>query len=139
MWVIGDGYMLSELKKLGNRVIKFFGHVENQVKYDLLSRAHLILVPSIREGWGLVVTESNAMGTPVVAYDVNGLRDSVIDGRNGILVRGKNPESLARSALEILKDKEMLRRLSVNALEYSRQFNWDKTFDYFSAQIHNVI
>jgi len=139
MWVIGDGYMLNELKKLGNVDVKFFGHLENQVKYDLLSRAHLILVPSVREGWGLVVTESNVMGTPVVAYDVNGLRDSVIDGKNGILVKGKNPESLARCALEILKDKEMLHRLSVNALEYSRQFNWDKTFDYFSAQIHTVI
>lgn len=139
MWVIGDGYMLKELKELGNRDIIFFGHVENRVKYELLSRAHLTLVPSIREGWGLVVTESNAMGTPVVAYDVNGLRDSVIDGRNGILVREKNPESLARCALEILKDKEMLYRLSVNALEYSRQFSWDKTFDHFSAQIHNVV
>jgi glycosyltransferase involved in cell wall biosynthesis len=139
MWVIGDGYMLNELKKIGDKDVKFFGHVENRVKYELLSRAHLTLVPSIREGWGLIVIESNAMGTPVVAYDVNGLRDSVLDGSNGMLVRGKNPESLARSTLEILKDKEMLHRLSVNALEYSRQFNWDKTFDYFSAQIHNVI
>ena len=59
--------------------------------------SHLVLIPSIREGWGLIVTESNAMGTPVVAYDVNGLRDSVLDGRNGILVKGKDPESLANT------------------------------------------
>jgi glycosyltransferase involved in cell wall biosynthesis len=139
MWVIGDGYMLSELTKLRNRDIKFFGHVENRVKYQLLSRAHLTLVPSVREGWGLVVTESNAMGTPVVAYDVNGLRDSVLDGRNGVLVKGKDPESLATYTVKILSDKDMLNRLSVSALEHSRQFSWDKTFDYFSAQIHNVI
>ena len=139
MWVIGDGYMLSELKKLGNRVIKFFGHVENRVKYQLLSRAHLTLVPSVREGWGLVVTESNAMGTPVVAYDVNGLRDSVLDGTNGVLVKGNDPESLARYTVKILTDKDMLNRLSVNALGYSRQFSWDKTFEYFSSQIDDML
>jgi len=139
MWVIGAGYMQNELEKLGNKDITFFGHTENQVKYDLLSRAHLILVPSMREGWGLVVTESNAMGTPVVAYDVNGLRDSVLDGRNGILVKDRTPESLAENALNILIDKEKLKRLCVSALEYSRQFSWDKTVDYFSNQIDVVL
>jgi glycosyltransferase involved in cell wall biosynthesis len=139
MWVIGDGYMLNELKRLGNKCVTFFGHVSNDVKYDLLSRSHLVLVPSMREGWGLIVTESNAMGTPVVAYDVNGLRDSVIEGRNGILVKDKNPESLSNSALRILTDKTMLRRLSLNALEYSREFNWDKTAHYFSAQIDSIL
>jgi glycosyltransferase involved in cell wall biosynthesis len=139
MWIIGNGYMLNELKRTGNSDIKFFGHVSNEIKYEFLSRSHLVLVPAMREGWGLVVIESNAMGTPVVAYDVNGLRDSVIDGRNGILVKHKNPESLAKSALELLRDKAILKRLSVNALEYSKGFNWDKTADYFSVQIDNLL
>ena len=139
MWVIGDGYMLDELKRLGNKHVTFFGHVSNDVKYDLLSRSHLVLVPSLREGWGLIVTESNAMGTPVVAYDVNGLRDSVIDGRNGVLVKDKNPVSLANSALRILTDEYMLRKFSLNALEYSREFSWDKTASYISAQIDSIL
>ncbi len=139
MWVIGDGYMLNELKKLADKDVKFFGHVENRKKYELLSRAHLTLVPSIREGWGLIVIESNAMGTPVIAYDVNGLRDSVLDGRNGVLVKGKDPESLARQTLKVMTDKVMLNRLSVSALEHSRQFSWDKTFEYFSSQIDKMI
>jgi len=139
MWMIGAGYMLNELEKLGNKDVTFFGHTENRVKYELLSRAHLTLVPSMREGWGLIVTESNAMGTPVVAYDVNGLRDSVLDGRNGILVKDKTPESLAKHALNILTDKERLKRFCANALEYSRQFSWDKTVDYFSTQIDDVL
>ena len=97
MWIIGDGYMKGQLEKLsdGNENITFFGRISNEEKYDLLSRAHVVLVPSIREGWGLVVTESNAMGTPVIAYDVHGLRDSVRQGENGILVREKTPEMLA--------------------------------------------
>jgi D-inositol-3-phosphate glycosyltransferase len=97
------------------------------------------LVASIREGWAPVVTESNAIGIPVVANDVNGLRDSVLDGTNGILVNGKDPEPLARHTLEILTGKVMLNRLSVNALEHSRQFSWDKTFEYYTSQINNMI
>jgi glycosyltransferase involved in cell wall biosynthesis len=139
MWVIGDGYMLKELKRTVNKDVTFFGHVSNDVKFHLLSRSHLVLIPSMREGWGLIVTESNAMGTPVVAYNVNGLRDSVIDGTNGILVKDKNPESLAKSALRILRDEAMLKGFSENALEYSRGFSWDKTADYFSVQIDNLL
>ena len=139
MWVIGEGYMLDELKQLRLEDVSFRGHVENKLKYDLLSRAHLVLVPSMKEGWGLVVTESNAMGTPVVAYDVNGLRDSVLDGINGILVGDKTPESLARNAINLLKDEELLLRYSVNALEHSRQFNFDRTAEYFAARIDEVI
>jgi glycosyltransferase involved in cell wall biosynthesis len=139
MWVIGDGYMLNQLKEMNSEDITFFGHVDNRQKCNLLSRAHLVLVPSMREGWGLIVTESNAMGTPVVAYDVNGLRDSVHEGKNGILVNDNTPQSLASCASGMLNDTETLQELSANALEYSRQFNWDKTANYFSTQIDNVL
>lgn len=139
MWIIGDGYMLNRLKKMNTEDVIFYGHVQNKEKYDLLSRAHLVLTPSMREGWGLIVTESNAMGTPVVAYNVNGLRDSVIHGKNGLLVNENTPESLASSASSILMDTTELKKLSFNALEYSKQFNWDKTVDYFSTQIHKIV
>jgi len=138
LWIIGDGDMLNDLKKAEDENITFFGHVSNQTKFELLSKAHLVLVPSIREGWGLIVTESNAMGTPVVAYEVNGLRDSVVDGKNGTLVNDKSPESLARTTLKILNDKAMLQKLSQTSLEHSRQFSWDMTADYIRHQIEDM-
>lgn len=138
MWIIGNGYMLGRLRKTATKDVTFFGHVENTMKYNLLSRAHVVLIPSIREGWGLIVIESNAMGTPVVAYNVNGLRDSVVDGKNGFLVWEKNPEFLAKHALKLLKDKELLHRLSNQALEYSRHFSWDKTTDFFISEIDKL-
>jgi hypothetical protein len=42
-------------------------------KYELLSRAHIILVPAVRAGWGLFVTEANVLGRPAIGYDVHGL------------------------------------------------------------------
>ena len=138
MWIIGDGYMLNKLKLLGAEDITFFGRVNNDSKYDLLARSQLVLMPSIREGWGLIVSEANAMGTPVIAYNVNGLRDSVVHGTNGLLVTSNTPESLAKSALEVLTNRNVLENLSTKALEHSKQFDWDKTTDYVLTQIERI-
>jgi glycosyltransferase involved in cell wall biosynthesis len=89
----------------------------------------------VREGWGLVVTESNAMGTPVIAYNVPGLRDSVKHEETGILINNCSPQGLAEAALDLLKDSALLRKYSKNALEFSRQFNWDSTADVFDRII----
>ena len=138
MWVIGDGYMSEELQKHAHKDIIFYGRVNDELKYELLKKAHLVLVPSIREGWGLVVTESNAMGTPAVAYNVPGLRDSVIDEETGILVKENSPSDLASSAVSLLKDTSRLNRLSSNALSFSKQFNWNNTASEFDKIIKSV-
>ena len=131
LWVIGDGYMKEELSSKKIQDVTFFGKIDNKSKYEHLSRAHVLLAPAVREGWGLVVTESNAMGTPAIAYDVPGLRDSVKDGITGVLTKENSPESLAKVALSLLKDKDLLHRLSSNALEDARAFNWNNTADAF--------
>jgi glycosyltransferase involved in cell wall biosynthesis len=142
MWVIGDGYMREELEKKysdNNKSIIFFGKTGNELKYDLMGRAHLLLVPSVKEGWGLVVTEANAMGTPAIAYNVSGLRDSVTNGETGLLTAENTPQSLANSAISLLKDKELLSKFSINALNFSRRFSWQNTADVFEKVILNIV
>ena len=142
MWVIGDGYMREELKKKysdNNKNIIFFGKTGNELKYDLMGRAHLLLVPSVKEGWGLVVTEANAMGTPAIAYNVSGLRDSVMNGETGLLTAENTPQGLANSAILLLKDKELLSKFSINALNFSRRFSWQNTADVFEKVILNIV
>jgi glycosyltransferase involved in cell wall biosynthesis len=142
MWVIGDGYMREELEKKysdNNKNIIFFGKTGNELKYDLMGRAHLLLVPSVKEGWGLVVTEANAMGTPAIAYNVSGLRDSVTNGETGLLTAENTPQSLANSAISLLKDKELLSKFSINALNFSRTFSWENTADMFEKVILNIV
>jgi glycosyltransferase involved in cell wall biosynthesis len=81
------GALLTQVRKLGlEQAVSLPGRVSDQVKSDLLSRAWLTVSPSLGEGWGLTVIEANAMGTPTVAYDVPGLRDSVRDQVTGWLV-----------------------------------------------------
>jgi glycosyltransferase involved in cell wall biosynthesis len=137
MWVIGNGYLRERLQNYKVEDTFFYGNVNDDIKYDLLSKAHLVLVPSVREGWGLVVTESNAMGTPAVAYNVPGLRDSIKDGITGILTKDNSPQALSKSALCLLNDRELLYKLSSNALAYSRQFSWENTARAFDNIITN--
>jgi glycosyltransferase involved in cell wall biosynthesis len=136
MWIIGEGYLRKELEKSKIKNLTFFGRVTEDVKFDLMRKAHMVLVPAVREGWGLVVTECNAMGVPAVAYNIPGLRDSVIDGKTGILVKKNTPESLAVAAISLLKDKTLLSKLSSEALLYSRQFSWDNTANEFEKIIN---
>jgi glycosyltransferase involved in cell wall biosynthesis len=134
LWMIGDGYIRKELEERGIPDVEFFGKINTEDKNTLISKAHLLIVPAVREGWGLVVTESNAMGTPALGYDVGGLRDSIKDGRTGILCK-PNIESMAEKIVSIFNDKTELSNLATNALNDSRQYNWDRSTDEFYSII----
>jgi len=99
--------------------IKLLGRVAKSKKIELMQRSHALLVTSVKEGWGLVVTEANSQGTPAVVYDADGLRDSVKHRKTGY-VTFTNPESLAGG----------IKSLILNDFEYTnirqRGYNWSK-------------
>lgn len=131
-WVIGKGeirylkYLQNKCKEYGiYKEVKFFGFVSEKKKYEFFSRAHVLINPSIREGWGLVVIEAASVGTPTVAYNVPGLRDSVIDKKTGLL-SDVNPQDCAEKIDSLLGSRSLYNRLSKNCQEWSKQFSWDK-------------
>lgn len=130
LWMVGDGKMRKKLEENKPVDVTFFGYVGGNKKHELMSRAHAILVPGVREGWGLVVTEANAMGTLAIGYNVHGLRDSIKDGKTGLLCE-PNPEAMAEKAFELLSDNALLEKLSRNALTWAGEFNWDKSVEEF--------
>lgn len=69
---------------LGGRV-EILGRVDGETKLRLMREADLILVSSVKEGWGLIVTEAASQGTPALVFDVDGLRDAVQKGAAGWL------------------------------------------------------
>lgn len=125
---------LTSKLRLGDQVC-FHGRVSHQTRADLMRQASLIWLGSIREGWGLVITESACHGTPAVVADVPGLRDSVKDGVTGRVVPA-TPASFAAGAMEVFAD---LQRYSLNALNDSRQYNWDRTASEFEKVILNYV
>ena len=133
LWIVGGGYLMEKLKNMASEMfpnsvdITFFGKQSTAKKLELMSRAHVLLVPGVREGWGLVVTEASAMGTPSVAYDVPGLRDSVIDGSTGTLVHAGDHVAMAIETIDLLQDHFKCESYSKNGLLNARHFNWDTT------------
>ncbi len=125
LWMVGDGYLRPALERDAPEGVRFFGRVSEEDKYDLLRRAHLLLYPGVREGWGLTVIDANAVGTPVVAYDVPGLRDSVRHQTTGLLASAGQPSAMAQAAIHLLQNSAEYLRLATNALEWARSFDWD--------------
>jgi len=81
---------------------------------------------SSKEGWGLTVIEANACGTPVIASDVEGLRDAVRDGETGLLYRFGDVADLAGKITRLLTDERLRQTLTQNAIEWSKKFDWEK-------------
>ena len=75
--IIGDGPDLRGLQRDSPPYVEFHGHLSAADRDYLVARSHLNVATSVREGWGLGVTEAASLGTPTLAYDVSGLRDSV--------------------------------------------------------------
>ena len=99
--IVGDGPERERLQALAGPGVEFTGHVSEAEKHRLLCAAWLLLHPSAIEGWGLVVTEAATRETPTVAFDVPGLRDSVVDGETGVLAQGESSFAAAWCTLAL--------------------------------------
>lgn len=97
LWIVGDGPMLATLKKTVGPGVTFFGRVDEPTKQDLMASAHALVATSVREGWGLAVSEAARLGTRTVGYDIPGLRDSV-PAAHGVLTPPQ-PEALAKQLI----------------------------------------
>ncbi len=129
--IIGDGDDRPRLedvaKSLGIQdVVRFTGFVPEQRKIELLQQMWVKVTTSSKEGWGLTVIEANACGTPVIASNVEGLRDAVRNGETGLLYDYGDIDDLASKMITFLKNSVERERLIVNAISWSKNFDWDR-------------
>jgi glycosyltransferase involved in cell wall biosynthesis len=104
--------------------VTFCGRVSASEKHRSMAEAHALLMTSVREGWGLVVTEANACGTPAIVYDVPGLRDSVRHEQTGLVVVPR-PEHLTTAMIRLTTDTNLYSRLAEEARRWSKTFSFD--------------
>jgi len=126
LWVVGDGPMKDRLADALPPGAELLGRLSREELLARMGRAHLLIATSVREGWGLVVTEANALGTPAVTYDVPGLRDSVRSGVTGVTT-DVAPEALAAAAVTLLRDEHRYTEVRRAAIEWGSGFSWDRT------------
>lgn len=105
--------------------VRFRGFVDHATRVDLLRRATANVFPSPKEGWGITIMEAAACGTPSLASDAPGLRDSVRNGVTGLLVPHGDVPALAQGMLRLAADRALVERLGRAAREWAMQLSWE--------------
>jgi len=139
--LVGEGELEAKLKQavrdLGLQNVRFHGRADGAEVRDLYRKADVFVLPSQREGMPLVLLEALAMGLPIVATNVQGNRDLVADGQNGVLVPLGDPAALRRALLSVSGDAERYRRMSEASRRRARPYSWRAVgteFEHIYAQ-----
>jgi glycosyltransferase involved in cell wall biosynthesis len=119
--------------------VTFVGYVSEAEKIRWLHRAHALVYPSPKEGWGISTIEAAACGTPVLASDAEGLRDAVRHEVTGFLVPHSDIEAWARRMTEILSDTPLRTRMGAASREWARRFDWDVEAEKMRRILEEVV
>ncbi|WP_378026588.1 glycosyltransferase family 4 protein [Actinoplanes sp. GCM10030250] len=126
--VAGRGWWEARLRQLASELgvserTVFTGFVTEREKYRLLASCWVVLVPSLKEGWGLTIMEAGACGTPAVAFrEAGGVRDAILDGHTGLLA--DDFDDLVAHTGRLLADHGLRRRMGAEARAYASGFTW---------------
>lgn len=146
LWIIGkkdEAYVQKRLKPIcdtngimwsddgdNSGDVVSWGYVSENKKLELFSRSKALLFPSIREGWGIPITEAGVVGTPSIVFDSPGIRDAVDEGRAGFLCKQNNMAGLLEQMENVLTDEDTYSEMREKAYSFSSQFSWEKCNDY---------
>lgn len=118
--------------------IEYFGSVSQEKKIQLMRKSHIILVTSVKEGWGLIVTEAGSQGTPAIVYDVDGLRDSVNNDKTGIIVEKNTPAEMAKEISSLCVNPLKYSELQENTLKHSKKFTKENSYRTFIEKLKSI-
>ncbi|HEX9690833.1 MAG TPA: glycosyltransferase family 4 protein [Gemmatimonadales bacterium] len=128
--VAGQGGDRARLERLTARLalgdrVEFLGFVSEDRKRELLRTSWAVLFPSPKEGWGMSNVEAAACGTPAIASDAPGLRESVRHGETGLLVPHGDPAAMLDAMLRLATDRQFVEILGRGARRFAETFSWD--------------
>lgn len=142
--IVGDGDDLPRLKDLTKKLaienyVTFTGYIPEQEKLNYYQKATVLVENSIKEGWGMIVIEANACGTPVVAARSPGLRDTVLDEKTGLLYDYGKIEQLAQKIELLLDNKNLNKQMGEAGVEWAKNFSWDNATNEMMKIIERTV
>jgi glycosyltransferase involved in cell wall biosynthesis len=142
--VAGEGEQKEALERRAARLgladrVRMLGFLAESEKRDLLRRAWLHVLTSSKEGWGISNVEAAACGTPSVVSDAPGLRESVLDGRTGLLVPHGDVGALAGALDRLLRDGDLRERMGRQARDFAEGFSWRASADAFEDYLTRLV
>lgn len=141
--VVGDGWWSDRLRLVADAlgvadIVDFLGFVDEKAKHRVYASAWVLALPSLKEGWGIVVMEAATHGVPAVAYrDAGGVVESIVDDHTGLLVDGGVPE-FAQAIDAMLSDPQRAVELGATAKTRAEGFTWASTSESFAAVLAEV-
>lgn len=142
LWILGkrnDEYINEVLKPISDKYdltwgdrekegdIITWGYVSEEEKLKLISRATALVFPSIREGWGIPITEAGNVGTPSIVYDSPGIRDAVKYGKYGYLCKSNSSGGLYEQMIRVAQMDDEYEEMRRKTFEFSKCFVWNQT------------
>lgn len=127
--IVGDGSLLEKLKRLSYRLgisnsVIFFGKFADVIPF--YKRMNIFVLPSIYEGFGIVLLEAMAAGIPIVSTNVDGITEVVVNGESGILVPPKNYEAIANAIINLIENPNLVSKLIDKGFERAKLFDIKK-------------
>ena len=140
--IAGDGPEYDRISRLigDESTIDLVGKISDERKQLLLESAWFLVTATHHEGWGITVLEAASVGTPTLAFNVTGIRDSVIEGVTGFLVEEgvDNVADFASAWLSVTQNKEGLENMSIAAAERAASFTWSRMVDQWEGILSNL-
>ena len=150
--IVGTGYDRPRLEKLrhdlhlqsavtfADKNTWFFQKNPKDAKVKLMQQAWALIFPSVKEGWGMTVTECAACATPAIVAAVSGLKDSVIDNQTGLILSPNPPPAeIAEAMISLIKNPKLRQKLYRQATIYSQKFSWDKSYREFYEHLNAIL
>jgi glycosyltransferase involved in cell wall biosynthesis len=142
--IAGAGDHRPALERLASSLdlddrVTFLGRIGESEKVDLLRRAWALVFTSPKEGWGITNLEAAACGTPVIASDSPGIRESVQHGTTGYLSPHGDVAALADAMRRVAADRSLVERLGQHARVFAEGFTWDRAADETESHLRTVV
>jgi glycosyltransferase involved in cell wall biosynthesis len=142
--IAGTGWWEPQLRDLVEELdlvdrVHFAGHVSQEEKHQLLARSWVQALPSLKEGWGLVIVEAGIHGTPTVAFrEAGGTADAIRDGETGILT-DEGLEAFTEGLASLLGDDALRHDMGTQAAEWARRFSWGQAIDRWEELLSRAV
>ena len=142
--VAGAGDYRPELEKLADQLglgasVRFLGRINESEKLGLLRRSWALAFASPKEGWGITNLEAAACGTPVVASNSPGIRESVRDGETGFLSPHGDAAAMAAGMRRLASSRELVATLGASARRFAETFTWERAAAETAAHLEGVL
>lgn len=147
LFLAGTGDMIPEYKKLAQNLgiserVVFTGFIDEESLIDLYRGSYMLILPTLTpaEGFGMVLIEANACGTPVIGSKIGGIKYVIKDGKTGLLVPPGDPEALAKAMQRLLEDDELTKKMGSKGKKMvEKNYTWDKSVKLTARVFEEVI